>query len=357
MSVRRLHKEQPARFEFTPENREWAMGQLKKYPGGRQASAVIPLLWRAQEQHGWLPEPAIRHVAEMLDMKPIRVLEVATFYTMYNLKPVGKHFVQVCGNISCLLRGADALMKTCEDEIGPRDTVNNDLDMSWTEVECAGACTNAPVVAIGDDYIEDLTGDKLAQIIARLRNGEAVKPGPQNGRFSSEPEGGATTLLDKAAIFEAWKAYSPKAEADGKAAEPALLADAHEEPELVEDSHDEPELIADAHEEPELIEDDHAEPELLTAPRGGKGDDLKRIKGVGPKLEGVLHELGFYHFDQIANWSRENIAWVDSRLKFKGRIERDDWISQAKLLASGEETAFSKRVDKGDVPSSKKGDA
>jgi NADH-quinone oxidoreductase subunit E len=349
VSVRRLHNEQPASFAFTPENREWAEGQLKKYPRGREASAVIPLLWRAQEQHGWLPEPAIRHVAEMLGMKPIRVLEVATFYTMYNLKPVGKHFVQVCGNISCLLRGADELMKTCEKEIGPRDTVNEDLDMSWTEVECAGACTNAPVVAIGDDYIEDLTGEKLADIIAKLRNGEAVKPGPQNGRFSSEPMGGATSLLDKQAIFEAWKAYSPKTDAGqgGEDAEPALLADAHEEPEL----------ITDTHEEPELIEDEHEEPELLSAPREGKGDDLKRIKGVGPKLEGILHDLGFYHFDQIANWSRENIAWVDGRLKFKGRIERDDWVSQARLLASGEETEFSKRVDKGEVPSSKKGGA
>ncbi len=345
MSVRQLHKEQPSSFAFTPENREWAEGQIKKYPEGRQSSAVIPLLWRAQEQHGWLPEPAIRHVAEILGMKPIRVLEVATFYTMYNLKPVGKHYVQVCGSISCLLRGSDELMRTCEEEIGPRDNINVDMDMSWTEVECAGACTNAPVAAIGDDYFEDLTGEKLAQIIKKLRNGERVKPGPQNGRFSSEPEGGATSLLDSEAIFEAWKAYSPK-EAE-KEAETALLTDSREEPGLIEDRH----------KQAELIEDKHEAPGLLAAPRGGEADDLKRIKGVGPKLEGILHELGFYHFDQIAAWTRENITWVDERLKFKGRIERDDWISQAKLLAAGKDTEFSKRVDKGAVPSSKGGDA
>ncbi|HHK74342.1 MAG TPA: NADH-quinone oxidoreductase subunit NuoE, partial [Rhizobiales bacterium] len=259
MSVRRLYEDQPASFAFTPENREWAEGQLRKYPRGREASAVIPLLWRAQEQHGWLPEPAIRHVAEMLNMKPIRVLEVATFYTMFNLKPVGKHFVQVCGNISCLLRGAEELMKTCEDEIGPRDTVNEDLDMSWTEVECAGACTNAPVVAIGNDYIEDLTGDRLAQIIAKLRNGEKIRPGPQNGRFSSEPEGGATSLLDKAAIFEAWKAYSPKLDdeegetKEDEKAEPTLLADDHKEPELIADDHEEPVLVTDKSKPAELV--------------------------------------------------------------------------------------------------------
>ncbi len=345
MSVRRLHNEQPGSFAFTPENREWAEGQIRKYPEGRQSSAVIPLLWRAQEQHGWLPEPAIRHVAEILDMKPIRVLEVATFYTMYNLKPVGKHYVQVCGSISCLLRGSGELMRTCEQEIGPRDSINSDMDMSWTEVECAGACTNAPVAAIGDDYFEDLTGEKLAGIIAKLRNGETIKPGPQNGRFSSEPEGGATSLLDKDVIFEAWKAYSPKTAKE--TAEPALLADGREIPGLVEDKH----------EQPELIEDKHQEPELLSAPRSGEGDDLKRIKGVGPKLEGVLHDLGFYHFEQIAAWTKENVAWVDGRLKFKGRIERDDWIGQAKLLAAGEDTEFSKRVNKGAVPSSKRGDA
>lgn len=344
MSVRRLHTEQPDSFAFTAENMTWAEGQIRKYPEGRKSSAVIPLLWRAQEQHGWLTEPAIRYVADMLDMAPIRVLEVATFYTMYNLKPVGKHFVQVCGNISCMLRGSDDLMAACEKEIGPRDTVNEDLNMSWTEVECAGACTNAPVVAIGDDYIEDLTGGKLAEIIRKIANGEEVKPGPQNGRFSSEPDGGATSLLDETAIFEAWKAFSPEAPVAPKKAK----AKPKETP-LVEDSHKEPELITDEHEEPELLESEHVEPVLLTeAPEGG-ADNLKLIKGVGPKLEGILHELGVYKFSQIAEWTRENIAWVDGRLKFKGRIDRDGWIDQAKLLASGGETEFSKRSKKGDA--------
>lgn len=330
MSVRRLHTEQPASFAFTAENMEWAEGQIRKYPEGRKSSAVIPLLWRAQEQHGWLTEPAIRAVAEMLEMAPIRVLEVATFYTMYNLKPVGKHFVQVCGNISCILRGSDELMQACATEIGPRDVVNEKLDMSWTEVECAGACTNAPVVAIGNDYIEDLTGGKLAEIIGKIANGETVKPGPQNGRYSSEPAGGATSLLDEAAIFEAWKAFSPK----GSASKP--------EPDATP-------LLSSSHVEPELLEDDHVEPVLLSAAPAGGADDLKLIKGVGPKLEGILHELGVYQFSQIAGWSRENVAWVDGRLKFKGRIERDGWIAQAGLLASGAQTEFSKRSKKGDA--------
>ena len=357
MSVRRLYHDQPSDFAFTPENRAWAEGQIAKYPPGRQASAVIPLLWRAQRQHGgWLPEPAIRHVAEILGMARMRVLEVATFYTMFNLEPVGKSFVQVCGNISCRLRGAEALMKTCESEIGPRDTINEDSDMSWTEVECAGACVNGPTVQIGNDYFEDLDPETLTELLEQVKAGETPAPGPRNGRKASEPLGGATTLLDEAVIFEGWKAFSPQAgdgaETEGGKAEEAVEK-ATAKPVVktpAKDTSAAPEEAATA--AADVVQ---SEPLLLSGAREGGADDLKRIKGVGPKLEGILNDMGFYHFDQIAEWGPEQIAWVDARLQFKGRIERDNWVDQAELLAAGGETEFSRRVDKGEVPSSKKG--
>lgn len=198
MSVRRLDPVQPKSFKFTPENLEWAKATIDKYPEGKQASAVIPLLWKAQEQHdGWLPEPAIRLVAEMLDMADIRVLEVATFYTMFNLSPVGKHFVQLCGTTPCWLRGADRLKDVCRKVIGEQGHVTEDGQLSWLEVECLGACTNAPMVQINKDYYEDLTPERLEEILADLRAGKHVEPGPQNGRQFSAPLGGATTLLEE----------------------------------------------------------------------------------------------------------------------------------------------------------------
>lgn len=195
MSVRRLAANQPESFAFTPENLEWANAQIAKYPSGRQASAIIPLFWRAQKQAGgWLPEPAIRHVADLLGMDYIRALEVATFYTMFNLAPVGEHFVQLCGTTPCWLRGADELKDACRKHIGPEGQVSADGKLSWLEVECLGACANAPMVQINDDFFEDLDAAKLGEILESLRAGRAVKPGPQNGRHSSEPLGGPTTL-------------------------------------------------------------------------------------------------------------------------------------------------------------------
>lgn len=195
MSVRRLHDKQPAGFAFTQENQSWAEEQIKKYPEGRQASAVIPLLWQAQKQgDGWLSEPAMRHVADMLDMPYMRVFEVATFYTMFNLKPVGKHFVQLCGTTPCWLRGADDLKAVCREVIGEQGAVTQDGALSWLEVECLGACVNAPMVQINDDFYEDLTAESFKDILSKLRDGEAVTPGPQNSRHASEPEGGRTVL-------------------------------------------------------------------------------------------------------------------------------------------------------------------
>ncbi len=167
---RRLALSQPDAFAFSPANASWAKQQIKKYPPGRQASAVVPLLWRAQQQAGgWLPEPAMRHVAELLDMPSMRVLEIASFYSMLNLAPAGKCFVQVCGTTPCWLRGAEALKEICRKEIGAPNQPDADGLMCWTEVECLGACVNAPVVQLGEDYYENLTPESFASLIAKKR--------------------------------------------------------------------------------------------------------------------------------------------------------------------------------------------
>ena len=195
--LRRLHPDQPESFAFSPENQKWAEAQVTKYPEGRGASAVIPLLWRAQEQEGWLSRPAIEFVADMLNMAHIRALEVATFYFMFQLHPVGSvAHVQVCGTLSCMLSGAEDLIGICKEKISPTPhTISKDGKLSWEEVECLGACTNAPMAQIGKDYYEDLSNQRFGEVIEDLRNGSAPSPGPQNGRFSVEPSLGLTTLL------------------------------------------------------------------------------------------------------------------------------------------------------------------
>ncbi|RCL82103.1 MAG: NADH-quinone oxidoreductase subunit NuoE [Rhodobacteraceae bacterium TMED160] len=195
--LRRLHPDQPESFAFSPENQKWAEAQVTKYPEGREASAVIPLLWRAQEQEGWLSRPAIEFVADMLNMAHIRALEVATFYFMFQLHPVGSvAHVQVCGTLSCMLSGAEDLIGICKEKISPTPhTISKDGKLSWEEVECLGACTNAPMAQIGKDYYEDLSNQRFGEVIEDLRNGSAPSPGPQNGRFSVEPSLGLTTLL------------------------------------------------------------------------------------------------------------------------------------------------------------------
>lgn len=199
MSVRRLAPAdvQPKEFSFSKENVAWANVQVAKYPAGRQQSAIIPLLWRAQEQvGGWLPEAAIRHVAEFLSMAHIRALEVATFYTMFNLEPVGKFHVQLCGTTPCVLRGAEGLKKVCRDKIGEPGHVTGDGKFSWVEVECLGACVNAPMVQINADYFEDLTAESFTQVLDAFAAGKTPKPGPQTDRQLSAPVGGPTTLTD-----------------------------------------------------------------------------------------------------------------------------------------------------------------
>ncbi len=197
MAVRRLAPAdiQPKEFSFTADNLAWAKLQIAKYPQGRQASAVIPLLWRAQEQAGgWVPEAAIRAVADVLGMAYIRVLEIATFYTMFNLQPVGRHHVQLCGTTPCRLRGADDLERICRQRIGEQHHVTADGTFSWVEVECLGACVNAPMAQINYDYYEDLTPESFARILDDLAAGKTPKPGPQVDRQMSAPVGGPTTL-------------------------------------------------------------------------------------------------------------------------------------------------------------------
>ncbi len=373
MSMRRLHHEQPDSFAFTAANAEWAEDQVAKYPDGRQASAVIPLLWRAQEQEGWVTRPAIERIAEMLGMAEIRVLEVATFYFMFQLQPVGSvAHIQVCGTTSCMICGAEDLMAVCQEKIATEPhQVSADGKFSWEEVECLGACSNAPMAQIGKDYYEDLTAENFADLIDRLGRGEVPAPGPQNGRWASEPKSGLTSLLgdpahsgnasvdiaaqlsdtvkriDGTDPLPRWDdigrvsdsplepAYMPKPpeakSAAAPVAEKAPASDAAVEP--VKSATSEKASAGQSAPQEAPSEDD--KPELLTAARAAGPDDLKRIKGIGPKLEKLCNQLGVWHFDQIASWSDSEVAWVDHHLEgFKGRIVRDDWVSQAKTFAA-----------------------
>ena len=213
MATRRFHPEQPASFAFSPENLAWAREMIAKYPAGKEASAVIPLLWRAQEQAGgWLPEPACRLVAEMLGMAEIRVYEIATFYTMFQLAPVGrKAHVQVCGTTPCMLRGAEAIKGVCQRRIHPEPHhLSQDGNFSWEEVECLGVCANAPMVQIWKDTYEDLTPEIMDRLLDGFAKGQPPKPGSQAGRTASAPAGGATTLTDPAlfdgSMVGSWRA-------------------------------------------------------------------------------------------------------------------------------------------------------
>ena len=359
--LRRLHHDQPESFAFTPANQAWAEAQLTKYPEGRQASAIIPLLWRAQEQEGWLTRPAIEHIADMLGMAYIRALEVATFYFMFQLQPVGSvAHIQVCGTTSCMICGAEDLIGVCREKIADKPHVlSADGKFSWEEVECLGACANAPMAQIGKDYYEDLTAERLAEIIDELAAGKVPVPGPQNGRYASEPLSGLTSLKE----FDSGRTkYNASVQLATDIGDTVKRIDGTEVPLLT------PWQGAGAGKAPAkkpaakkaapkkaaakagpAAEVAGAGPALLSAPREGGADDLKQLKGVGPKLEQTLNELGVYHFDQIAAWTEAEIAWVDDRLKFRGRIQRDGWVEQAKTLAAGGTTEFADKVKKGDV--------
>ena len=323
--LRRLHDEQPASFAFTAANQAWAEAQIAKYPEGRQASAIIPLLWRAQEQEGWLTQKAIETVADMLGMAYIRALEVATFYFMFQLRPVGSvAHVQVCGTLSCMICGGEELRAVCQEVIAPTPfTLSPDGKFSWEEVECLGACTNAPMVQIGKDFYEDLTADKLRDILGRLAAGEVPVPGPQNGRYAAEPRTGLTALTEHG------NGRDPH---NGSVARALELGDT-----IKRITGDEVPVLTSRRAAPSVTSTASShKPPMLAAPKGGQGDDLKLLKGVGPALEKLLNDIGIWHFSQIAAWSADEVAWVDRNLgRFKDRASRDGWVAQAQTLAAG----------------------
>jgi NADH-quinone oxidoreductase subunit E len=288
---------------------------------------------------------------------------------MFQLQPVGSvAHLQICGTTSCMICGAEDLIAVCKDKIAPKaHQLSPDGKFSWEEVECLGACANAPMAQIGKDYYEDLTAEKLGWIIDEMAAGRVPTPGPQNGRYASEPLGGLTSLTDHEAgrdplnvsarlatdigdtikridgtevpLLAPWGRQSggdiALAESKARVAEPRPAAGKPVDRTGVTEQAAQAEAKARPASQPAVAAVTEAEPERLSAPRAGQpADDLKKISGVGPKLEALLNEMGFWHFDQIAAWSPEQIAWVDARLKFKGRIERDDWIGQAATLAA-----------------------
>lgn len=361
MSVRRLADAsvQPAAFSFNAEFASAAQDWIAKYPEGRQQSAIIPLLMLAQEQDGWVTKAAIESICDMLGMPYIRGLEVATFYTQFQLKPVGtRAHIQVCGTTPCMLRGAGELMDVCRSKIHPEQLHSNeDGTLSWEEVECQGACVNAPMVMIFKDSYEDLTPGRLAEIIDEFEagRGDSVPTGPQVERFFSAPAGGFTALTDEKAVLKSTRDKAVKAGKPATEAEPAQVppsnaakpkTDAPEtSPALKTPSRVKAEPAAEkavsvsAPKEaapgkvakPSL--DDKSRPAGIARPP--TVDDLKLISGVGPKNEQVLHELGIFTFAQVASWKKAEREWVDGYLNFHGRIEREDWVKQAKALARG----------------------
>ena len=350
--LRRLYHDQPETFSFTPANQAWAEAQMTKYPEGRQASAIIPLLWRAQEQEGWLTRPAIEYVADLLGMAYIRALEVASFYFMFQLEPVGSvAHIQVCGTTSCMICGAEDLIAVCREKIAPNPhQISEDGKLSWEEVECLGACANAPMAQIGKDYYEDLTAERFGEMIDAMKAGQTPKPGPQNGRFASEPLSGLTSLeeyaknriSENASVQLASTQNDTLRRIDGSEVPlltPWLSSAKSESPRASKSRGKTSTAIPNPDPTPPKVQPARKKPATLKAARKSGADDLKRIKGVGPKLEKLLNSLGFFHFDQVASWSETEMAWVDQNLEgFKGRATRDNWVAQAKELMSSQET-------------------
>lgn len=306
-------------FSFAPETEDKIVFWLGKYPSEKKRSAVIPLLWLAQKDNaGWLSEPAMRAVADRLEMPYIRVYEVATFYTMFRLRPVGRHHIQLCGTTPCMLRGAHDLKEVCRDRIGEPFAITDDARLSWEEVECLGACVNAPMVQINDYYYEDLTPERFASVLDQLRNGVDVAPGTFVDRQRSAPLGGSTSLLD-AGLF------------DG-----SRLAQAHL-PNLSEPVTDTAQPAAPAR--TTLIDVQPGPPPERVETASERVDDLRKIKGIGPKAVTQLQALGIYQFAQIAAWSPADVSRIEAALSGAGRVGREDWIAQARLLVQANKEA------------------
>ncbi len=198
MSLKKISKNQPENFEFTNENLSSAKDMIEKYPADKKQSAVMALLYIAQRQNdNWIPLAAMKYIAKFLNMPYIKVYEVATFYSMYNLSPVGKHFIQVCTTTPCMIRGAYKLVEACKEKISKNENeLSKDKNCSWIEVECLGACVNAPMMQINDDYYEDLDKEKTLKILDEILNNRNPKPGSYRGRSNTEPENNRKTLLD-----------------------------------------------------------------------------------------------------------------------------------------------------------------
>ncbi len=371
MVARRLADEsvQPAHFAFNKDNAKWAEWKIGLYPAGRQQSAVIPLLMRAQDQDGWISRATIETIATMLGMAYIRVLEVATFYTQFQLQPVGSRaHIQVCGTTPCMLRGAEELIDVCKSKIhqDPHH-LSADGTLSWEEVECMGTCVNAPMVAIYHDTYEDLTAERFGEIVDAFQAGKgaSVKTGPQIDRLFSAAAGGATTLLQKpTAKREKFVAPAPApapapvavqatpvaavvaavVTAPAKAKSPAKAAPASKDSKPAEaiaaKAAIAPKAGAAAKPAAKPAPKAGGAAETLFATPKGKADDLKMISGVGPVLEGRLNSLGITKFSQVAAFSTDDIAKVEDSLSFKGRITRDDWLKQADALARGGEAEY-----------------
>ena len=321
--LRRLHEEQPISFSFTSENKAWAEAQIKKYPVGREASAIIPLLWRAQEQEGWLTRPAIEHVADLLGMAYMRALEVATFYFMFHLKPVGKvAHVQVCGTLSCMLCGAEDLISVCKEKISPNPhQLSVDGKFSWEEVECLGACSNAPMAQIGKDYFEDLSEETLGQIIDNLCTEESPTPGPQNGRFASEPKQGLTSLME----YE-----SGRTKFNGSVQMAFDLKDTIKRIDGTETQLVTPWLEGG---KKETMQSMMRKPKILKSPKKSVPDDLSSISGLGEKAKIVLNRLGIFYILQISQWSAEEINWIHSHSSGSLSLSKlKNFVEQAKNI-------------------------
>ena len=362
MSSRRLAIRQPDSFALSAKAKKEIAHWVKKYPKGRQRNAMIPALWIAQKDAGgWLPEAALRAVGDMLDLAYIRVYEVATFYTMFNLSPVGVHHVQLCGTTPCWLRGSDDLIAMLKRKIGPKGSVSADGKLSWLEVECLGSCANAPMVQISngdsDHYYEDLTAESLEAVLDDLVAGKTPEQGPQNSRHTSEPEGGAMVLttknLSKARkplrkLPNAGKAakinyyeWDPKERRATKGGWVDPKSKASRDPKkrpandgkdlsagLVEDAPHKarPPRAAKPKPKPKVIYTD--------GPTDGAPDDLKKIKGIGPKFEADLNGKGIYYFRQIGAWKVADVKMVEGIIdSIPGRIQRDEWVKQGKALA------------------------
>jgi len=367
MSARRLAIRQPEAFSLSADAKKKIATWVAKYPEGRQRSALIPALWITQrDAGGWLPEASLRLLGDMLDMAYIRVYEVATFYTMFNLEPVGVNYVQLCGTTPCWLRGSDDLIAMLKKKIGPQRSISEDGKLSWLEVECLGSCANAPMVQIsnpkGDHYYEDLTADSLEAILDDMVAGKTPKSGSHSGRHTSEPAGGALTLKgegpyndkklttlpnagkkvklnhyewdpkERRATRGGWVDPKSKASPDPKKRPDNVGKDLSGG--IVED---EPKKgLPKKATNPPAKTKAKAKPKVLytDGPTDGTPDDLKKIKGIGPKFEGDLNSKGVYYFRQVAAWKAADVKMVEGVIdSFPGRIERDEWIKQAKLFA------------------------